>query len=124
MATKWLGLLEELVPRLPQVTMIYHPETSLDAGRFFSQPLEAAAVASRIKPHIASIRDLTDVEKAVSITAEARGALVVAPGSFLAGRRKEVLNIVAKKGVPATVSYTHLTLPTTTLCRSRWSPYH
>ena len=23
-----------------------------------------------------------------------------------------------------TVSYTHLTLPTTTLCRSRWSPYH
>ena len=24
----------------------------------------------------------------------------------------------------AAVSYTHLTLPTTTLCRSRWSPYH
>ena len=22
------------------------------------------------------------------------------------------------------VSYTHLTLPTSTLCRSRWSPYH
>ena len=26
---------------------------------------------------------------------------------------------------PTTVSYTHLTLPTTcNLCRSRWSPYH
>ena len=26
---------------------------------------------------------------------------------------------------PGTVSYTHLTLPTTRLrCRSRWSPYH
>ena len=26
---------------------------------------------------------------------------------------------------PRTVSYTHLTLPTTgSLCRSRWSPYH
>src|SRR5659263_775888 len=24
----------------------------------------------------------------------------------------------------APVSYTHLTLPTSTLCRSRWSPYH
>ena len=23
-----------------------------------------------------------------------------------------------------TVSYTHLTLPTTSECRSRWSPYH
>ena len=23
-----------------------------------------------------------------------------------------------------TVSYTHLTLPTNSLCRSRWSPYH
>ena len=28
-------------------------------------------------------------------------------------------------GMPETVSYTHLTLPTTIeLCRSRWSPYH
>ena len=25
---------------------------------------------------------------------------------------------------PYSVSYTHLTLPTSTLCRSRWSPYH
>src|SRR5678816_1117716 len=24
----------------------------------------------------------------------------------------------------ASVSYTHLTLPTSDLCRSRWSPYH
>ena len=24
----------------------------------------------------------------------------------------------------AAVSYTHLTLPTSDLCRSRWSPYH
>ena len=28
----------------------------------------------------------------------------------------------AECGVP--VSYTHLTLPTYSLCRSRWSPYH
>ena len=28
-------------------------------------------------------------------------------------------------GSPESVSYTHLTLPTTRLrCRSRWSPYH
>ena len=25
---------------------------------------------------------------------------------------------------PDPVSYTHLTLPRSTLCRSRWSPYH
>ena len=30
----------------------------------------------------------------------------------------------ARQLVLAPVSYTHLTLPTTTLCRSRWSPYH
>ena len=27
-------------------------------------------------------------------------------------------------GTMKPVSYTHLTLPTSTLCRSRWSPYH
>src|SRR5450756_817593 len=28
------------------------------------------------------------------------------------------------QGTSGPVSYTHLTLPTSTLCRSRWSPYH
>src|SRR5450756_620042 len=39
-----------------------------------------------------------------------------------AGRRAETRVPVASLGVGA-VSYTHLTLPTSTLCRSRWSPY-
>ena len=34
---------------------------------------------------------------------------------------EDAANIAVTKGP---VSYTHLTLPTTTLCRSRWSPYH
>ena len=37
---------------------------------------------------------------------------------------KSIANIIKYKG-SITVSYTHLTLPTTcTPCRSRWSPYH
>ena len=45
-------------------------------------------------------------------------------------RREKVTQIqetqrVPSKRNPKTVSYTHLTLPTTgSLCRSRWSPYH
>ena len=36
-----------------------------------------------------------------------------------------VLYIIEFLPYPETVSYTHLTLPTTgSLCRSRWSPYH
>src|SRR5680860_252425 len=33
------------------------------------------------------------------------------------------LRPVPDRGAISPVSYTHLTLPTTTLCRSRWSPY-
>ena len=34
-------------------------------------------------------------------------------------------DLARRKLIPASVSYTHLTLPTTcTPCRSRWSPYH
>ena len=37
----------------------------------------------------------------------------------------EQLNEVDTDNVPPmVVSYTHLTLPTTPSCRSRWSPYH
>ena len=36
-----------------------------------------------------------------------------------------VLDEIRNKGSLATVSYTHLTLPTNvSRCRSRWSPYH
>ena len=39
---------------------------------------------------------------------------------------KEVFKVMKGKDLhPRSVSYTHLTLPTTgSLCRSRWSPYH
>ena len=33
-------------------------------------------------------------------------------------------NVLIGMGAIVTVSYTHLTLPRSTLCRSRWSPYH
>ena len=37
---------------------------------------------------------------------------------------EEIKKAIAKRLSIKAVSYTHLTLPTTTLCRSRWSPYH
>ena len=62
-------------------------------------------------------------------------------GGFADEKQREIeneaLNLVIKKygkglenslkgtGVtPSSVSYTHLTLPTKRMCRSRWSPYH
>ena len=34
------------------------------------------------------------------------------------------ISILVGRLPPQPVSYTHLTLPTSDLCRSRWSPYH
>ena len=42
-----------------------------------------------------------------------------------AGKRGLFRDAIEIEGEPHTVSYTHLTLPTTLHeCRSRWSPYH
>ena len=42
--------------------------------------------------------------------------------SRAASNINQICRRINSKGNP--VSYTHLTLPTSTLCRSRWSPYH
>src|SRR5450756_3186077 len=50
------------------------------------------------------------------------GESVLTDGPFV--ETKEQVGGITIIEAPDPVSYTHLTLPRSTLCRSRWSPYH
>ena len=80
------------------------PDTSLSAG-FLAERPRLLSIAHRI---LGSIHDAEDAVQTAWL-------------------RMQTSSGVAIDSVPAwlTVSYTHLTLPTTLHeCRSRWSPYH
>ena len=99
----------------------------LPAGFDLTQEMFAALVAGNPSRNITGVRNLglytnssVNVYGAVNLDLSALDRLTLNTASIYgAGTSSD--NAVLKVG---SVSYTHLTLPTTTLCRSRWSPYH
>ena len=76
------------------------------------------------------IKDLNVSNKTIKILEENIGSKIsdISCSNFLASvspRALETKEKISKWDCIKSVSYTHLTLPTTgSLCRSRWSPYH
>ena len=65
------------------------------------------------------------LERAIGAPAAAKQAVSEADAFRAFTRGKSHGNTTSDTGKPASVSYTHLTLPTKPMmCRSRWSPYH
>src|SRR5207244_7368498 len=64
---KMLQTLKEIAPNVAHVSMIYNPDNS--AGPLFVRSLESAAGPLGVKPIIAHIRGLADIERAVAAAA-------------------------------------------------------
>ena len=74
---------------------------------------------------VGQTKEITDVPVAWEALEDAFENNAPEVHSYLHFDTGEVIRVVDGVADPATVSYTHLTLPTKVLvCRSRWSPYH
>jgi putative ABC transport system substrate-binding protein len=108
MPTKWLELAKTLLPELKHVTMLYNSETTVEAGRFWIRPFETAAVSAGINARAMSVGSLQDIEAAILETASnINGALITAPGSFLASQHFNIIQMAARHRLPALYPFTY-----------------
>jgi putative tryptophan/tyrosine transport system substrate-binding protein len=96
MASKWLELLMEVVPRTVRVMCLFDPPTSaLNAQRFF-QRLEVAASAIGVEPVASPVHDPAEVEMAIAAFArEPDSGLIVLPSVFMLAHRDLVTALAA-----------------------------
>jgi len=106
--TKWLSILKEMLPGLDHVTMLYNPETTVDAGQFYIRPFESAAGSFNVSARAAPVRNSQEIEAAiVELARKPNGALIPVPGSFLASRHHEIIQLVATHRLPALYPFTY-----------------
>jgi putative ABC transport system substrate-binding protein len=108
LSSKWVELLKEFMPPLQHVTMIYNPATSVDAGRIFIAPLEAAAPTFGVTVKTARVDNPQQIETAIrELSGQPNSALVTTPGSYLASQHHSIIRLAATHRVPAVYPFTY-----------------
>jgi ABC-type uncharacterized transport system substrate-binding protein len=93
---KMLQTLKEIAPQVSRVCMIYNPDNPGTA--LFANAFESAAGPLGIKPTIAHVRGLADIERAVAATAEQPNGGIFVPGDV-------TINALADQTVAATARH-------------------
>ena len=75
---KWLELLTEIAPHIRRVRVIFNPETAVNGGNYFFQPIEIAARKLQIEAVALHARSAGDIEHAIVAAAELSDAAVIA----------------------------------------------
>ena len=100
LASKWLGLLKEIAPRVARVAFLFNPATAPFA-EFYLNPFKAAAPSFEIEAIAAPVHDTSSLESVIAAHArEPSGGLIVMPETFLNVHRAEVTSLAARYRLP------------------------
>ena len=98
---RWLDLLNQLVPGLTRVFVMFNPETSLQST-FFMRSIEAAAPAFGMQAMAAPVHEPADIEPVIeSLARTSNGGLIVPPDTFTRLRRDLIAGLTIRYRVPA-----------------------
>jgi putative ABC transport system substrate-binding protein len=93
LASKWLGLLKEIAPRVARVAFLFNPATAPFA-EFYLTPFKAAAPSFAVEAIAAPVHDTSSLESVIAAQArEPGGGLIVMPETFLNVHRAEVTSL-------------------------------
>jgi putative ABC transport system substrate-binding protein len=95
---KWLELLKELTPRATEVTVLYDPHNPASAG--YLKLLQSNADAFKVHLLEHSVREDSDVERALALTTQQNRGMVVLPGPGPSVRRDLIIKLAAQHRVP------------------------
>src|SRR5262249_39833619 len=100
---KMLQTLKEIAPNVAHVSMIYNPDSP--AGPLFVRSLESAAGPLGVKPTIAHIRNVEDIERAVAAAAaQPNGGVLVPLDRTIIGFMEQTIATIARHRLPAIYS--------------------
>src|SRR5215510_3207958 len=100
---KMLQTLKEIAPNVTHVSMIYNPDNP--AGPLFVRALESAAGPLGVKPTIAHIRNVEDIERAVAAAAaQPNGGVLVPSDLTIIGFMEQTIATIARHRLPAICS--------------------
>jgi putative ABC transport system substrate-binding protein len=100
-ASKWLGLLKEIVPGVARVVILLDPETSTHAD-YYLNPFKTAAPSLGVEAISASVHNMSEFESVIAAQArQPNSGLIVAPGTLLNVNRAQVISLAARHRLPA-----------------------
>jgi putative ABC transport system substrate-binding protein len=100
---KMLQTLKEIAPNVAQVSMIYNPDNP--AGTLFVRPFESAAGPLGVKPIIAHVRGLADIERAAAAAAaQPNGGMFVPLDVTINAFMEQTIATMARHRLPAIYS--------------------
>jgi putative ABC transport system substrate-binding protein len=98
---KWLGILKEIVPGLIRVALLINPETAILRGTFYTQALDAAALALGVEPIVSKVFSVSDIEVVIQSLAKQPGSgLIAAPDTFSEVNGDLIVSLAAQYRVP------------------------
>jgi putative ABC transport system substrate-binding protein len=105
-AGKYVSMLKEIVPQLDRVAMMYNPDSVPDPGTFFSGSFMEAAAKYKVRPIIAEVRNLAEIENTITeLRGETGSGLVLVPDNFTTVHREFIISLTARFRIPAIYPY-------------------
>ena len=99
-SAKWLELLKQIAPAVTRVAVLRNPVQASGIGQLGAISSAAASVGVELNP--VDIRDVGEIERAVTSLARPRNGGLIVPSSALAAVHRElIITLAAKHGLPA-----------------------
>jgi putative tryptophan/tyrosine transport system substrate-binding protein len=101
LASKWLGLLKEVAPKLARSATIFDPDVAPHAPPFL-RSVEVASRTMGMETTAAPVRTDAEVETVLaSLARDTDGALLVIPDTFTIAHRQVIIRLAETHRVPA-----------------------
>jgi len=103
--SKWIETLNDIVPQLERVAVVFNPDTAPFADQFV-RPISATASTFKLKPVVVAAREPAGLERMIAEFAqEANGGLLVLPDVSTVNHRREIIALAARHRLPAIYPY-------------------
>jgi putative ABC transport system substrate-binding protein len=107
LGSKWIELLQEIIPRMARAAVIFNPDTA-PYWEYYVRPFEAAARSLAIEPVVIRVGAKVEIERAItSLAGVSDSSLVVVPDIFTATKDNldVIISLAARHRLPAIYPY-------------------